>query len=263
MNIKILGCHGSEQLVPRRSGTSEACRTCGFLVNDSMMIDAGTIGAALTLEEQQRIRTILLSHLHFDHIQGLPTLADNIADLNHHPITIATLPSVLDGLRSFVFNDQVYPNFFALPSQQQPAFVSSPLQPEVEYRFGALEVTPIQVHHTVPTVGFLVKEGDTSVLYSGDTGPTNRIWEIAARERTLKALFIETSFPNELADLAGISQHLTPALLATELKKLGRTDVPLYVYHLKPRHRDRIRQQLTDLTYPNLTVVEEGQIISL
>lgn len=57
MKIRVLGCHGSEQFGGEKTGRQQ-CRTCGFLINDTVMVDAGTIGAALTLDEQRAIRHI-------------------------------------------------------------------------------------------------------------------------------------------------------------------------------------------------------------
>ncbi|MBI5410429.1 MAG: 3',5'-cyclic-nucleotide phosphodiesterase [Nitrospirae bacterium] len=262
MKIRVLGCHGSDSLVGGTHGPYQ-CRTCGFLVDETVMVDAGTVGAALQLAEQKRIRQVLLTHLHFDHIQGLPTLADNLVDDVVDPVTLAGIPEVLDGLKRHIFNNRIYPDFLQLPNPQRPVFVLRPLDIGKEAEVSGLRVLPISVNHLVPTVGFLIREGATSVLYSGDTFATEEIWRVAAQEPTLKAAFIETSFPDEMEELARASKHLTPALLAREFQKIGRPDLPVYVYHLKPRFRLDIKRQLARLKIPNLTVLEEGQEIHI
>ena len=95
MNVRVLGCHGSGQLVPGANGPIQ-CGTCGFLVNDQLLVDAGTIGSRLFLEEQRRIRVVLLTHLHFDHIRELPTLADNLVGEIDEPVGEAL--GISDGL---------------------------------------------------------------------------------------------------------------------------------------------------------------------
>lgn len=260
MKIRVLGCHGSDQLLDGVQGLHQ-CRTCGFLVNETVMVDAGTVGAALHLAELKRIRQVLLTHLHFDHIQGLPTLADNLADDVVDPVGLVGTPEVLEGLRRYLFNGQLYPDFLHLPNPQRPVFSLHPLTVGKEVAIAALRVTPIRVNHLVPTVGFLIRDGDSSFLYSGDTYVTEEIWRIAAREPTLKAVFIEASFPDEMADLAQASLHLTPSLLAQEFRKIGKPELPVYVYHLKPRFRDDIARQLSRLGIPHLTVLKEGQEI--
>ncbi|MER3422296.1 MAG: MBL fold metallo-hydrolase, partial [Nitrospiraceae bacterium] len=223
--------------------------------------DAGTIGTALTLAEQKRIRHVLLTHLHFDHIQGLPTLADNLVDDIAAPVVITSIPEVLNGLQTHVFNDTVYPNFLKLPTPEHPVFTCRSLEVGKENEVCGLRVTAVRVNHLVPTVGFLIRQGMSSFLYSGDTYMTQEIWKVAATEPTLKAAFIETSFPDEMEDVALASKHLTPAIFGREFQKIGRPDLPVYVYHLKPRLRQTIQHQLARLRIKNLTVLEEGQEI--
>ena len=124
-------------------------------------------------------------------------------------------------------------------------------------------VKPIAVNHTVPTVGYLVSDGQATFLYSGDTFETEELWHVASSIPSLKAAFIETSYPDEMGDLAARSKHLTPSLLAKEVQKLNRDDVPIYVYHMKPRYRGRIISQLQQLGLPQIRVLEEGQEIVL
>ncbi len=262
MNVRVLGCHGSGQLVPGQNGPIQ-CGTCGFLINDQLLVDAGTIGSRLFLDEQRRIRVVLLTHLHFDHIRELPTLADNLVGEIDGPVVIAAIPEVLNGLRTHIFNDTVYPDFFRLPDPAKPVFVSLELHPGQETLLCGLGVMPILVNHVVPTVGFLLREGDRTVLYSGDTYHTDALWQAAKGVDGLKAAFIESSFPNEMNELARVAKHLTPALLAEEFAKMERPELPVYAYHLKPRFRDQIRQELGQLGIRHLTALEEGQTLVL
>ena len=262
MKIRVLGCHGSDQVLDASRG-SHQCRTCAFLVNDTVLVDAGTVGTALRLDEQKRIRHVLLSHLHHDHIQGLPTLADNLADEPDDPVVLTSISEVLKGLQTHVFNDKVYPDFLKLPDPRHPVFVCRPLEPGKESEVAGLRVTAIPVNHLVPTVGFLIRDKGSSFLYSGDTYDTEEIWKVAAREPTLKAAFIETSFPDTMAELARASKHLTPSTFAREFRKIGRPDLPVYVYHLKPRVREQIKRELARLGVAKLTVLEEGQEITI
>ncbi len=260
MKVRVLGCHGSDLLVMGPRGPLH-CGTCGFLFNDQVLVDAGTIGSRLYLEEQKQIRLVLLTHLHFDHIRALPTLADNLVGEADEPVVIAAIPEVLKGLETHIFNGEVYPDFFRLPDPRRPVFVPHPLQVGREQLLCGLGVTPIAVNHLGPAVGFLIRDGDTAVLMSGDTYETDDLWRAARERHDLKAAFIEASFPNEMGDLARVSRHLTPELLAREFAKLGKPDVPVYTYHLKPRFRDRIAEELRQLGIPNIAVMEEGQTL--
>ena len=137
------------------------------------------------------------------------------------------------------------------------------LEPGKPVTLGHLEVIPIVVNHTVPTVGYVVKDRRAALLYSGDTYQTEEIWSLGRTIPELKAAFIESSFPNKLADLAKQTKHLTPSLLAEEWRKLRNDQVPLYPYHLKPPYTDQILRELRDLHIPGLKVLEEGQTLTL
>jgi len=262
MRIHVLGCHGADQLV---GGTTGQVRqeSCGFLIDDSVLLDAGTIGTRLTLAEQRRIRFVLLSHVHFDHIKSLPTLADNLAEAFDEPVIVAGTKPVLQGLKDHIFNNEVYPNFFELPNRQRPILQTQILEPGKPVTLGHLEIIPIVVNHTVPTVGYVVKDQQAALLYSGDTYVTEEIWSVGRTLPQLKAAFIESSFPNKLADLAKQTKHLTPSLLAKEWEKLNTDQVPAYAYHLKPPYKDQLVCELRELQLPGLTVLEEGQTLTI
>jgi len=256
VKIRVLGCHGSEQWVT--GGLHHHC--CGFLINDTVLLDAGTISSALTRPEQLNIRDILLTHVHFDHVQGLPSFADNISQDFKDPVSIIGTADTMAALRAHVFNHVLYPDFFSVP-EGRPVFRPRIVEPRHAARVGGLTITAIPVNHLVPTVGFLIREGDRSILYSGDTYATEELWRIASADTTLKAAFIETSYPDEMASLALASKHLTPALLSREIGKLRRPDLPVYIYHMKPSHAPTIERQLHGLHLVHLHVVAEGQEI--
>jgi len=260
VKIRVLGCHGSDQVCDE-NGRPVQRRTSCFLINDTVAVDAGALASSLRLEEQHGIRHVLLSHLHFDHIQGLPSLADNRVGVAHEPVEIVSIPEVLDGLRTHIFNWKVYPNFFELPDPKRPVFISRSLAVGKENEVAGLRVTPIRVNHQVPAVGFLIREGHSSLLYSGDTYETDEIWKVAANEPTLKAVIIETSFPDEMTEMARISYHLTPSLFGKEFRKIGRPDMPVYIFAMKPRVRQQVGQELMALGITHLTMLHENQEI--
>ena len=262
MQVRVLGAHGSELLVPH-GNQMQLCQSVGFLVNQQLMIDAGTISAALTIEEQIRIRYVLLSHLHLDHIKGLVSLVDNLVGVAASQVIVMGTRSILEGLRTYIFNDQVFPNFFSLPNSKNPILRELCVEPYRETWIAGVGITPVPVNHTIPTVGFLIQDLTTAWVYSADTYQTETIWQIVRDNPKVKAAFIETSFPNEMGDLAQISKHLTPALLAREFEKIGKPDLPVYVYHIKPALQQPITSQLEALGIPNLSVLKEGQIVTL
>jgi len=121
-----------------------------------------------------------------------------------------------------------------------------------------VKFTPIPVDHLVPTHGFLIEQNGAAVLWSSDTGPTTRFWEIANRTPNLKALCIDTSFDNSLQQVADVSFHLTPRTLATELRKLQKR-VPILLHHLKPPCVQRIKEEVRQLGHPDVEFLEQGR----
>src|SRR5262249_43440830 len=198
-----------------------------------------------------------LSHLHFDHIKGLPTFADNMSEQEGVPVIVAGISEITKGLHDHIFNAYVYPDFFHIPSVENPILKPFPLRQGKTDSLGEFKITTIAVNHTVPTTGFIVQDQTSAFLYSGDTYSTDELWQVARRTSLLTTAFIECSYPDSMANLALLSKHLTPSLLARELMKLDRPDITVYAYHLKPAHKNEIRSELAALDIPNLKVVEE------
>lgn len=230
------------------------------MINDSLLIDAGSATSTLDLEAQQKITDALITHTHLDHIAGLATVADNLYGNGKASLNVWGTRYVIAGLKSSFFNDIVWPNFSRLTNERQPQPVLSYHQIYLEktLRVGAVKVTAIQVNHVVPSVAFFVEEKKKTLLFVGDTGPTEKVWTVARRKRNLCAVVLEASFPNRLQKLADQSRHLTPRTLAEEAKKLQRPSVPILLTHLKPQFRDEIIAELGRIREYNLRVLKAG-----
>jgi 3',5'-cyclic-nucleotide phosphodiesterase len=122
-----------------------------------------------------------------------------------------------------------------------------------------LTVTPVEVDHVVPTLAFRLAEPGVSVILATDTGPTEALWRLAADTPDLRAVFLEATFPSDLAWLAGVSKHHTVASFVAELRKLAEA-VPLFAIHLKARYRDAILAELTAHHLARVQVVEPGHV---
>jgi len=254
MKIKVLGSYGSE---------GQGQRPSALLVDDRVLVDAGTVGGALSAAEQVDIEYALISHAHFDHIAGLCFLTDTLAMLApERRVTACGLGPVLDSLRTHVFNDIIWPNFANIPNPKNPVLAFRPLAEDCEARVGELWVTPIQVEHTIPTSGFIVHDGETGFVFSGDTGPTKKIWQAAREMRGLKAVIVETSFPNRMDGLAKTSGHLTPEMLKRELDK-APPDVPVWVYHVKPQLYQETAEELAKIDSTRIHILEQGKTYTL
>jgi ribonuclease BN (tRNA processing enzyme) len=249
MRIKVLGVYGGE---------SRDCRMTCLLINGSLALDAGSLTQALPVEEQVGVRSILLSHSHMDHTNSLPFFIENVYGKADDAIDIYASPATIYALRKYLFNNATWPDFTRLPNHLLPVMRFHELADEVPVVIDGVKVTPIPVNHLVPTYGFLLEQDGKSVLWSSDTGPTQRLWEVAQATRNLVAVCVETSFPNSMQEIADISLHLTPATLEQELAKLER-QVPVFLHHLKPPYLETIRQEVAALAHPGLGYLEQGE----
>jgi cAMP phosphodiesterase len=251
MKVKILGCSGSETI---------GHMPPGFLVNDRIMLDAGTITAALSIEAQSRITDILISHTHLDHIKSVLFLADNIIGRIKKPVNIHAIPKVLDAIRKHLMNDVIWPDFTKIPTAKNPVLAYAPMALGKTVNIAGLKVKAIPMNHPVPAVGFLVSDGRSSFLYSADTGPNEGLWKEAAKAKNLSAIIVDTSFPNSLDGIATLSGHFTPAQLHEDLTraKIG-VDVPVYIYHVKPVHKKKVISELKGLGRKNVKILAEGK----
>jgi cAMP phosphodiesterase len=251
MKVKVLGCSGSEAI---------GHNPPGFLVNDRVMLDAGTITAALTIGAQSKITDIFISHPHLDHLKSLLFLADNVIGRIRKPINIRSLPEVVDAMKKHVMNDVIWPDFTRIPTPENPVLRYAPLAAMKPVRTAGLTVKAIPMNHPVPAVGFLVSDGKTSFLYTADTGPNEKIWKEAAKARNLTGVIVDTSFPNHLDVIAGLSGHFTPARLHEDLTAARvNNSVPIYIYHVKPVHRKKVISELRAMGRKNIKILQEGK----
>jgi ribonuclease BN (tRNA processing enzyme) len=249
MKFKVLGCFGGN--VPGLGMTS-------FLVNGKVGLDAGWISDALTLREQENVKDVFISHSHLDHTASLPFLIDNNFSAPGFSLRIHAIREVIAAMKTHLFNNQTWPDFTSLPNKLKPVLKLVVIPEETPVEVGGLSVRAVRVSHTVPTTGFLVKEGQRTLAFTSDTGPTRRFWEVANATRTLRAAITEVSFPDEQQRIADVSGHLTPQTLALELLKLKR-DVPVYLYGRKPRFAETIAKQLRKLSDRRLKLLVQGR----
>lgn len=251
MEIRILGCYGGE--LP-------GYRLCSFVIDRKLLLDAGAVTSVLRLSEQRRISNILVTHTHLDHIKDIPFLAANLVGVRlHQPVNIISTPQVIEGIKVHLFNDALWPDFTVLPNVKSPVLKFMSIEPSVDIPVQGFTIRAIPVNHTVPAVGYIVRKGRSAILYTGDTGPTERIWEEANDLRDLKAVFVESSFPNHLRGVAENSGHMTPVILKRELKKLRRKDIPILLVHMKPQYLNLLRKQAGNISHPQVSFPEQGE----
>ncbi len=249
MKIEVIGGYGGESL---------GCRMTCLLINDHIALDAGSLSQALSIERQAQVDSILLSHSHMDHTSSIPFFIENVFGRRQKNIDIYTSSATEYSIRKYLFNNATWPDFTRLPNHLLPAVKFHELGDETPIELGGVRFTPIVVDHPVPTHGFLIEENGKAVLWSSDTGPTLRLWQVANRARNLQAVCVDTSFDNSLQEIADVSFHLTPRTLERELEKL-EVKVPILLHHLKPPCVERIRAEVRQLKNPDIEFLEQDK----
>ena len=239
--------------------TADQRLTC-YLVDDCVAIDAGSLAIALTNAQRAKVRDIIVTHPHIDHIASLPIFIDDLFASLQEPVRIYATQVVIDSLERDVFNWNVYPRFSELTNDYGPVMKYVAITPGEEFSLAHLKVTAIPVNHIVPTIGLVVADAQSSVAFSSDTAETQEFWDHLNELPGLDALLIEASFPNAMSELAEVTRHFTPASLQSELKKLKHNSLDILTVHLKPSYRETLIKELSDLGIPNLSVMEPGRL---
>ncbi|HEX4331352.1 MAG TPA: 3',5'-cyclic-nucleotide phosphodiesterase [Usitatibacter sp.] len=224
MKIRVLGCSG---------GIGGSLRTTSFLVDDDILIDAGTGVGDLTLEQLARIDHIFVSHSHLDHVASIPFLVDTVCWMRGSPIQVYGIKETLDILRAHLFNWKIWPDFTQIPHAEEPFMVYREIRTGEPVVLGSRRFTAIPANHTVPAVGYAVETERAALIFSGDTSTNDALWKVVNATQNLKYLIIETAFSNKERAIAVASKHLCPRMLAEELEKM-RARPEVFITHLKP-----------------------------
>jgi ribonuclease BN (tRNA processing enzyme) len=229
-----------------------------YLVNETVAIDAGAIAIGMSIEEQLRLRAIVITHAHLDHIISLPIFITDLFDELREPIELFATPSDFAAMREHLFNPRVWIPFEILKNQHTELLIHRPDHPSESFQVEGLRITPIPVSHTVLTHAMLVEDDQSAVLFTSDTSATEKIWQIANECEKLRAVLIDLSFPSQLTQLAHISHHHSTTTLYEEMEKL-RPGVTVYAIHLKTPYRERIIEEIAAHGDPRLVVAEVGR----
>jgi len=253
MKIRVLGASGSE---------GPGMNSPAFLLDDFLLIDAGTVCLALDSAAQQKITHVFISHAHLDHIKGIPSLVDNAVFLDPTwQLRVLSGEEVIADLRKNIFNDRIWPDFSLIPNGHTPAMLYQAVSMEDHVEVAGYKILVTRVHHKVPTYGCMIEDpGGRALVYTGDTGPTEEIWR-RMQGYEVKAVIADVAFPNEMLEMALWAGHLTPSLLVKEIQKMPVVPEVIYVTHIKSPYRTLIEQQLTHISTPRIQVLRDGMVL--
>ncbi|MFZ5502151.1 MAG: 3',5'-cyclic-nucleotide phosphodiesterase [Pseudomonadota bacterium] len=224
MKLRVLGCSG---------GIGGNLHTTSFLLDHDILIDAGTGVSELSLTELSMVDHIFVTHSHLDHIASIPLMVDSVGLMRNRPLTIYASAETIAILQAHIFNWEIWPDFTQIPSAEQPLMRFQAMALGETVMLNGRKITAIPANHVVPAVGYHLDSGVASLVFSGDTTTQDALWEVVNRIENLRYLIIETAFSDAEKELAILSKHLCPALLADELAKLTRKP-EIFITHLKP-----------------------------
>jgi phosphoribosyl 1,2-cyclic phosphodiesterase len=224
MELKVLGCSG---------GVGGQLRTTTLLINDDILIDAGTGLGDLNLQAMSSIRHIFLTHSHLDHVTSIPFLVDTLFDTIKVPIIVHGQAATIDALQSHIFNNIIWPDFACLPNSDNPVMKYEIMQPGDIVEINNQKIEMIQVNHIVPGVGYRVESETGSFAFSGDTTTNDTFWDALNKHDKLDLLFVESAFPNKDIKLCHLSGHYCAELLGPDVAKLKHQPA-VYITHNKP-----------------------------
>lgn len=257
MQIRVLGCSGS---------IAAGNRTTSFLLDEQVLIDAGTGVGDLTLDELARIDHILVTHSHLDHVLSIGLLADSVTRrrraAQRPPVVVHALPATIEALRAHVFNGVIWPDFTRLPDVEHPVLAFEPVAVGQVLTLAGRRIEVLPASHTVPAVGYAVLAAAGAWVFTGDTGPNPALWQ-RLRSLTVVALVIETAFRDDEHALATISQHLCPAQLQQELAGFDQP-ADVYITHIKPGEVDAVMTEIgAQASRHRIHALATGQLMTL
>jgi len=237
MRLRVLGCSGGIG--------GRHLRTTSFLVDGDVLLDAGTGVGDLSLAELSLVDHIFVTHSHLDHVASIAFIADTVGGMRSKPIVVHATRETIAILKNHIFNWEIWPDFAQIPTPQSPFMRYEEIELGRTVSLAGRAFTPLPAIHTVPAVGYLLDSGRGSLVFTGDTGPNDALWEIVNRLDNLRYVISETAFANKERHLAELSKHLCPSMLAEELVKFER-EAEIYVTHLKPGETELTMQEIEE-----------------
>lgn len=255
MRIRTLGCSG---------GIGAGSRTSAMLIDNDVLIDAGTGIGDLALAELHAIRHVFLTHAHLDHIAGLPMLVDaNFEEDFETPVTVYAREETLAAVRAHLFNDVIWPDFTRIPSEQNAILQLEVCNPGDTKTIGHRDFHAVDVSHSVPSLGYTVQNSGGVFAVSGDTKTNETLWPALNACDDLRALVIEVSFPDELEALATEAGHYTPRTMCADLERLQH-EPEIWLTGMKPGQEERIlRQVIKAAPTKNIRMLARGTVIDV
>lgn len=254
MKVRIIGCHG---------GVAPNYQTTCFQVESRFLIDCGSACSSLTPKEQSEVTDIFITHPHLDHIKDICFILENTFSPDRPPLVLRSTEAILNDVHTHLLNNIIWPDFSKIPvgASDKRLLHFEPFEKTVT--LDEFEVTHFRVNHPGNACGYLVDNGKEQVVFSGDTGPNAKVWEIANNCKNLKAIITEISFPSRMEALATASGHYTIDQLLEDMENLKSIDLPIYISHFKPLFMIELMKEFKEKAPKNMILMHEDDELVL
>ncbi len=237
MKIRILGCSG---------GYSKGFHTTSALIDNDLLLDAGTGVGALSCDELAEIDSVLLSHSHLDHVASLCFLVDHRLKNLKRPASVHCLSHTAKMIRENLIGGTLWPDIEEIEIAGVKMIEISEVVPYGGFEASGKHFTPLPVDHVVPTVGYALHGKDSIFVYASDMADAeDRFWDWLNTHEGISHLVMDVSFPSHMGEIAVMSKHMTPVMLKERLERLERgQDIQILAAHLKPTYRKELCSEL-------------------
>lgn len=230
-----------------------------YVINGQLAIDGGAVGIFGSIEQQMKITDVLITHSHLDHVASLPILVDNVYNPDPACVRVHATKPTMRALKKDIFNERIYPDMVEMSQRMAPFLQLFEIKIRKPFELAGCKITAIPVNHVVPTIAVIIDDGKVAVAIVTDTAPTDEIWEVLRTNPRMKAVYLECSFPNYLANVAEAAMHLTPKLFAREIKKIP-DHVAIHAVHLKPRFFDTLVKEIAAIGDKRVKIAQPGKV---
>ncbi|HLI26665.1 MAG TPA: cyclic nucleotide-binding domain-containing protein [Chloroflexota bacterium] len=263
MRVRFWGTRGSVPTPgPRtaRFGGNTACVEVEADDGTRLVLDCGTgareLGTALTAAPPPDRRLhLLISHTHWDHIQGFPFFApayDPTCTLDIYS------PAGLEGTLESSLSGQMQYTYFPVRLADLRARLVFHELGEGEFCAGSVRVQAQYLNHTAPALGYRLTVGGVTVVYASDHEP---FWWPGGRRRDVEpplhpgdqrhlaflrgadvvihdAQFLDREYPARRGWGHSTVEYVTEMALRAEVRQL-------VLFHHDPAHDDRLIASIT------------------
>jgi len=239
VEIQILGAHLAEL---------KGARLTSLLIDGVLVVDAGGLTSALSLPEQKKIKTVLLTHHHFDHTRDLVTLAANAGYYWQGQLVVYALRYTLDIVTNCLLDGKIYANFLEYPGKEKPTLILEAIEPYSRKAIAGYDVLAVPVKHSVPAVGYQITSSDgKSLFYTSDTTVgISDCWQHISPQ----LLITEVAGPNKYGDWLKKAGHLCAGFLREELiqfRRLKRYLPRVIVIHIGNPYEQEIKEEVAQV----------------